>query len=234
MTAPVLVGVREYARHRGVSHPAVSKAIRTGRLQEAVTYTQKGSRRVAQIDVEVADREWLAKTDTRRQAPKVREPELHAEVEERSKAAVEETVQKAKAKAKKRGKGKPKQRLAFGDKGGSEATDPKDDPDRAAGIALAVELRKAQTSRTLSAAEFDRLRLQKLAGSLVEVTDVRREAAQTAHTVKAALEGIGNRLAESLAAETDPAVCARLVHGEITKALHALVDHELASEESAE
>ncbi len=64
-----LLGVREYARHRGVSHAAVSKAIKVGRLDKAV---KKGKRGPA-IDAEVADLEWAANTDPAQQ--RVHEPE---------------------------------------------------------------------------------------------------------------------------------------------------------------
>ena len=48
------ISIRAYARHRGVSHTAVRKAIRTGRI----TQEQDGT-----IDPEKADRQWDAKTD---------------------------------------------------------------------------------------------------------------------------------------------------------------------------
>jgi hypothetical protein len=43
------IGVRAYARHRGVSHPAVSKAIKLGRI----TLLPDGT-----IDPELADKQW--------------------------------------------------------------------------------------------------------------------------------------------------------------------------------
>jgi hypothetical protein len=48
-----LMGVREYGRHRGVSHVAVLKAIRSGRIRQ----TRDGL-----IDCEKADRDWLRNT----------------------------------------------------------------------------------------------------------------------------------------------------------------------------
>lgn len=53
------VGVRAYARQRGVSPEAVSKAIKAGRLAESVTYDAKGN---PKIDPTVADQEWGAFT----------------------------------------------------------------------------------------------------------------------------------------------------------------------------
>jgi phage terminase Nu1 subunit (DNA packaging protein) len=50
-----LMGVREYARHRDISHVAVLGAIRTGRLSTSVTRNEKGK---PMIDSEKADKEW--------------------------------------------------------------------------------------------------------------------------------------------------------------------------------
>lgn len=49
---------RQYAAHRGVSHTAVSKAIRTGRI----SVLEDGT-----IDPEQADREWASQTDPSKQ-----------------------------------------------------------------------------------------------------------------------------------------------------------------------
>lgn len=51
-----LMGVREYARHRGVSHVAVMKAVKAGRISNID----------GKIDPVVADREWAQNTDTSR------------------------------------------------------------------------------------------------------------------------------------------------------------------------
>lgn len=50
---------RAYAVHRGVTHTAVAKAIKSGRLKKCLV--EKGARRL--IDVELADAEWAANTD---------------------------------------------------------------------------------------------------------------------------------------------------------------------------
>lgn len=51
--------VREYARHRGVSHVAVLNAIKSGRLGKSVTRDDKDR---PLIDSELADAEWLPTT----------------------------------------------------------------------------------------------------------------------------------------------------------------------------
>lgn len=58
--------LRAYARHRGVSVEAVSKAVMAGRLKESVVVI-RGKPKIANI--EVADREWGANTRPRVDQP---------------------------------------------------------------------------------------------------------------------------------------------------------------------
>jgi hypothetical protein len=53
-----LLSMRQYAKHRGVSVEAVSKAVKTGRIK-----CERDSRGYAQIDPIVADREWDGNSD---------------------------------------------------------------------------------------------------------------------------------------------------------------------------
>lgn len=53
--------LRAYARHRGVSAPAVLKAIRAGRLKESIARDRRGTPRI--VDVKLADEEWARNTD---------------------------------------------------------------------------------------------------------------------------------------------------------------------------
>jgi hypothetical protein len=55
-----LMGIREYGRHRGVSHVAVLKALRSGRIRQ----TPDG-----QIDADAADRDWGRNTHPFPRAP---------------------------------------------------------------------------------------------------------------------------------------------------------------------
>ncbi len=64
--APKPVSLRAYARLRGVSPEAVSKAITDGRLRESVTRV-RGAPKIA--DPELADREWAANTQPRGDDP---------------------------------------------------------------------------------------------------------------------------------------------------------------------
>jgi phage terminase Nu1 subunit (DNA packaging protein) len=58
---PAPLSVRAYARRRGVSHTAVSKAIDSGRLKLSVVRDERGQPKIA--DPALADREWTAGTD---------------------------------------------------------------------------------------------------------------------------------------------------------------------------
>lgn len=56
-----LMGIREYARHRGVSQAAVSKAIDSGRIAEAVQFIGKDKKK-KRINVVKADQLWAENT----------------------------------------------------------------------------------------------------------------------------------------------------------------------------
>jgi hypothetical protein len=56
----ILLGIRAYAKRRGVTHAAVQKAIRTGRLSESISADERGQKR---IDAELADVEWEKNSD---------------------------------------------------------------------------------------------------------------------------------------------------------------------------
>ena len=57
-SGPILMGIREYARYRGVSAPAVVDAIKQGKIQDAVIMV--GTKK--KIDRDTADRLWLENT----------------------------------------------------------------------------------------------------------------------------------------------------------------------------
>jgi len=55
-----IVSFRQYGKMRGVSGAAVSKAVKSQRLVNAVKYNEKGQ---PCIDVDIADREWVKNTN---------------------------------------------------------------------------------------------------------------------------------------------------------------------------
>ncbi len=58
------VSLSEYARRRGVSHEAVRKAVKVGRLSRSVVFGPTGK---ARLLPEIADVEWTANTDSAQQ-----------------------------------------------------------------------------------------------------------------------------------------------------------------------
>ena len=73
------ITLTEFARMRGVSTEAVSKAVRVGRLSKAVTWSKANKPRLIP---ELAEQEWAANTDSAQQRvravppPKAPEPEV--------------------------------------------------------------------------------------------------------------------------------------------------------------
>lgn len=58
------VSLTEYARRRGVSHEAVRKAVKVGRLSRSVVFGPNGKPRLVP---DLADQEWTANTDSAQQ-----------------------------------------------------------------------------------------------------------------------------------------------------------------------
>lgn len=58
------ITLTEYAKRKGVSAEAVSKAVRVGRLSKSVVFTKGGRPRVIP---DIADQEWIATTDPSQQ-----------------------------------------------------------------------------------------------------------------------------------------------------------------------
>ena len=65
------MSLRDYARRRGVSPMAVSRAVTAGRLTKSVVRDAKGDPKIA--DADLADREWEATTDYSRAPGTVKE-----------------------------------------------------------------------------------------------------------------------------------------------------------------
>lgn len=58
------VSLTEYSRRRGVSHEAVRKAVKVGRLSRSVVFGPTGK---ARLIPDLADQEWVANTDSAQQ-----------------------------------------------------------------------------------------------------------------------------------------------------------------------
>jgi hypothetical protein len=59
-----MISLRDYAKHRGTSVVAVSRAVKAGRLRVSVTRNERGQPKIA--DVALADAEWTRNTDLSR------------------------------------------------------------------------------------------------------------------------------------------------------------------------
>lgn len=70
-----IVSFSEYARQRGISAAAVTKAVKEGRLLKAIIVGSKNKR---SIDTEVADAEWAGSTDNTTGAPAHANPRGHS------------------------------------------------------------------------------------------------------------------------------------------------------------
>lgn len=183
-----------YAKHRGVSAPTITQAVKGGRI--SVEVDPKTNRRV--IDSEKADVEWNRNVDAAKQAGP--------------------NAAKARAAA---ARGEPA--VDGGDGPGSDESGGGAALPQAldsSGVALVV----SRARREFYMAEVARLNFEQRAGSLVAVDEVQRRAFSIARTVREALFNIPDRLASQLAGETDPRRVHLVLTTELTRALEALAD----------
>lgn len=73
MSAAKSLSVRAYARHRGVSHTAVQRAIKSQRLVRSLGRNAAGEWQI--VDVALADQEWDANSDLTRAPAVIKERE---------------------------------------------------------------------------------------------------------------------------------------------------------------
>jgi len=66
-----MISLRAYAKHRGTSVVAVSRAVKSGRLSRSVTHDARNQPKIA--DVALADQEWAENTDLTRAPAFVKE-----------------------------------------------------------------------------------------------------------------------------------------------------------------
>ena len=150
------VSLREYARHRRVSHAAVQKALRQGRIET----TPDG-----RIDVEQADRDWARNTGPAAPARKA---------------------------------------LA--------------NPGMPSGPSFA----QSRAVRELYLARLSKLDFEERSGQLVRLAEVEHTVAVVCQTVRDHLLALPDRIAGSLAAETDATQVRGMLRREIWEALREL------------
>jgi hypothetical protein len=168
-----LITKSAYARRRGVSPAAVTKAVKAGRIT-AID---------GKIDPDVADIQWSRNTDVT-QSVRTSDSIL------KSPASTKESRQ--------------------------EGQEGKEDS------AILVARTRTETAR----AELFEIEIAEKRGTLVVAEGVKKAAFEKARIVRSALEGLPDRLAPVLAAETDPARCHQLMMTEIKRVLRELAAGE--------
>jgi hypothetical protein len=151
---PRPMGIREYARHKGVSAPTVLRAIDAGRLKASIVRVRKNGRDdVPQIaDVALADREWEAATDLSTAPGYVKERE-----DKRQAASPPSTPQSPVAES--TTKSEPEAPAAGED----------DEPGE---LYPGMSLSKASASQKYWQAKNEQLKYQERTGELVDARDV--------------------------------------------------------------
>ena len=194
----VLMGQREYARHRkslglpGGTHPAIAKAIDAGRLVKSITIGDKG--RIL-IDPAKADLEWGATTDPaqQREADEVRKPGTPA-----SNGVTQTTIT-----------GDPEAELD----GRQPTPGPLAEYTDRARVGFAV-----QRARTAAAkAEIAELDLAERRGDLISIVKVQDEAYKLGVRLREAVMAVPRRLQSRMPAKLVP-----VLEDELRKALKSL------------
>jgi phage terminase Nu1 subunit (DNA packaging protein) len=181
-----------YAKRRGVSVEAVSKAVESERL--TVLVCPKG---VRWLDPERADREWAENSDP----SKVIGGEAAA-------AAARDELAKGSLRK-------------FSQETSEETLDDEEDEEKKTVVAYHVSRARKEAAN----AELAELNLNARRGTLVESDKVKAEAFRVARTVRESVLGIPDRIAASLAAETDTS----RVHLALTRELRQALE-ELAAD----
>lgn len=234
------LGVRAFARLIGVKHFAVQKAIATGRLKNSVTYNSKGW---PLIDPDLAGAEWRANTDPALQrkepdlppalpsassvpvaAPSPPAVQLDQLVSDNEDVESENAAPATTAPIQKGEKpavfGAPQARAAAGqDEDGPGV----DEVHSGTGTPKYTESR---AKRELYKARLAELEYQEKSGQMVPVESVRKDAFETARTVRNAILNIPERLASLLAAESDAHAVHQTLVKELNLALQALAHAE--------
>lgn len=204
--ATALMGVREYARHRGVSHTAVQQAIKAGRITR---------RPDGKIDVRQADEDWTRNTDQGRPrnsisgdpAHRLRPDGMTVPVGFSAGAAAPAAVPGAPGAVSAAAAAPPAPPAS----GAPEL--PEDEP----GSYVDSRARREHFNAGMA-----QLRYLQETGQLVSAQDVAQQAFRRARATRDLLLSLPARLAPLLAAEGDSEECRRILEGGIRRACDAL------------
>ena len=188
----MLMGYREYARHRGVTLGAVQKAIRDGRI------TANADKK---IDAAAADLDWQDNTDASRiavNALEQRPQPMQLEIQATLPPAA--SVRRAPAPA--------------------AGSGPAGEADEVAGTdRVANEYREHRATRERYQALEQQLKYEQAIGQLINVDEAKRIAYTSFRTLRDSVMNVAARVKDQLAAETDPHACEVLLENELSAAL---------------
>ena len=203
------LGVSAYARHRkakglpGQTHAAVRKAIARGTLTAKSVIRSASGR--AQIDAELADREWLISTDPAQQRdPETARGRFSGEVEA--------------------GAINPEVRVDAGDL----------DPGDATAADLQGTIRAAQAAHITFKAKNAQLDYEERAGLLCSTAGVDAEGYRLGRLIRGNVLGLRSKISAQLAAESDQHKVSQILGFHFIQALEELVPLILKVEPDAE
>ncbi|MFP4560994.1 MAG: hypothetical protein ACLFQ3_06680 [Thiohalorhabdus sp.] len=201
MAGPNWMSQRAYSKHRGVSHTAVRKAIRDGRITDAVYFDADGN--PLQVDQVKADQLWPLDGSGAKKGgrpPKSSTPKSSAPKDPPPSPPTEAP----KDTGKKPETSQPAQPTASG--GGQGGYN---------------SLTDSRAEKEHWHAKRARLNYYQEAGKLVDADAVRQAAYDAGRLMRDAMEGIPDRIADSLAIETDPHQVHQVLLQEIRQALES-------------
>ncbi len=197
----MLMGYREYARHRGCSLGAVQKAVRDKRI----TATDE-----KKIDADLADKAWQNNTDASRVAVNAlehRAPPMQLEISVSAPPA------------------------GRGSTGDGELDDAPESDEVTGSDRVANEYREHRSTRERYQALSKQLEYEQRAGQLISVDEAKRIVGTSFRALRDSVMNVATRIKDQLAAETDPHVCETLVESEISAALAGIDIGKLLSEQ---
>lgn len=193
-----LMGIREYARHRGLrSHRAVQKAIEAGRIP--VVVDADGRKKINPAE---ADRAWAANTDAAKQPDHLVDDGVEDEMLALDGADVATDLVDDATTA------------DNGDASGSDRLPIADDPD-------VVSLRSERVRNIKLRNEREEFELARERGAYIEVIEAKRLAFTLFRALRDRIMAVAPRVRDQLAAETDPRRIERLLEAELSAALAA-------------
>lgn len=193
------MSVYKYAKHRGVDHQAVRRAIRENRISQRPDGT---------IDSEVADKEWYANTDPTLARGDAAKAALEKAADEFLSTEDDSEPEEDEGEEGTEGEEAPTKRIA------------PEGVEKQAGIRKSLD--QARAIKESYRAELARLEYEEQAGKLVSVESVREEAFKLARSVRDSLLALPDRLAGELAGETNQFKIHQRLNEEIRRALVTL------------